>query len=144
MFGYARQRAASYQLEGQSLELSEGYLEDMPFAADSFDCVVCTLTLCSVASQQDALREVRRVLKPGGSFLFIEHVQDFTPGVRQKLQGMLDPLQQALADGCHLSRRTGNAIECAGFAAVTMRQFELDGGGLVAPHIWGTAVMPVA
>lgn len=113
----------------------------MPFADDSFDVAVSTLVLCSVASQERVLGEILRVLKPGGKFLFLEHVEAFEAGRRQSMQRLLDPLQYAWA-GCHFVRRTGDAIQKAGFADVQLQRWHLEGSGiiwLISPHVWGCA-----
>lgn len=77
--------------------------EDLPYDDASFDAVVSTWTLCSIAGVEAALAEVVRVLKPGGSFLFLEHGESHEPGVR-RWQRRLTPLQKRIADGCHLDR----------------------------------------
>ena len=94
--------------------------------------------LCSVPSVQRALAEVRRVLKPGGKFLFIEHV--VAPDTQLRLlQHLLNPLQQATADGCHLDRDTLSSIQSAGFATVDASRFAVPGLGLIGPHVAGIA-----
>ncbi|MGB0562318.1 MAG: class I SAM-dependent methyltransferase [Spirulinaceae cyanobacterium] len=77
--------------------------ETLPMAAASFDHVVSTWTLCSIAQVEQALAEIRRVLKPGGQFHFMEHGLSDRPAV-QTWQHRLTPLQKIIADGCHLDR----------------------------------------
>jgi len=110
----AEERAAR---SGYSWEFKRDDATALSFADNSFDVVVCSLTLCSVASVESAVSEVLRVLKPGGTFGFVEHVavtdQDgagLAPLVRRLSQSALDPLQQALAHGCHLRRDTPRII----------------------------------
>jgi ubiquinone/menaquinone biosynthesis C-methylase UbiE len=80
-----------------------------------FDAVVSTLVLCSVADPARCLAEIRRVLKPGGALVFIEHVAaEGNPG-RLKWQRRVEPVWRRLMDNCHLTRRTGEAIREAGF-----------------------------
>lgn len=74
----------------------------LPFDDASFDTVTASFTFCSVARPADALLEVRRVLRPGGRFLFHEHVRG--EGLRARLQDALAPLQVRLAGGCHPNR----------------------------------------
>lgn len=74
------------------VRLVEGVAETLPFQERSFDMVVATLVFCTVADPVVAAREIARVLKPGGRFLFLEHVRAATPG-RARLQDLLTPLQ---------------------------------------------------
>jgi len=107
----ARAQAAPGQVP---VTLVEGVAEDLPFASDRFDTVVTTFTLCSVADQARALAEARRVLKPGGLLLFLEHGRAPDAGV-QRWQARLEPLWKRLAGGCHLTRPVTAAVEAAGF-----------------------------
>jgi len=101
----------------------------------SFDCVVSTLVLCSVPSQREALAEIARVLRPGGRLLFIEHVGACDHGGVRRLQRLLEPLWKRLCGNCHLSRKTKEAMEEAGF------EFErLSRSRLAVP---GAALFPV-
>ncbi|KAJ6801197.1 methyltransferase-like protein 7A [Iris pallida] len=84
--------------------------EALPIEDNSVDAVIGTLVLCSVKDVGVALREVRRVLKPGGLYLFIEHVAAREGSLLRLMQSILDPLQQLLSDGCHLTRETGSLI----------------------------------
>ena len=88
--------------------------ESIPFAADSFDCVVSSLVFCSVPDVDRGLGELRRVLRPGGRLLMLEHVQ-----ARSKFGArLLDALQPAwtlISGGCHPNRDTVAAVERAGF-----------------------------
>ncbi|MDA0268279.1 MAG: class I SAM-dependent methyltransferase [Cyanobacteria bacterium] len=89
----------SYPLRGESLTLPD----------QSFDWVVSTWTLCSIANLDQALQEVRRVLKPGGKFIFIEHGLSPDPAL-QIWQNRLTPLQKRIADGCHLNRPIADIV----------------------------------
>ena len=88
--------------------------ERLPFDDASFDAVVCTMTLCSVASPADVLAELMRVLRPDGRFHFLEHVISTDPTVR-RWQMLLNPLQRVLACGCNYTRDTEASIREAGF-----------------------------
>ncbi|MEO0488400.1 MAG: class I SAM-dependent methyltransferase [Cyanobacteria bacterium J06659_2] len=77
--------------------------EALPMGDRSFDSVVSTWTLCSIANVEQALQEIHRVLKPSGRFFFIEHGLSPEPGV-QTWQNRLTPIQKIVADGCHINR----------------------------------------
>ncbi len=100
-------------------EIVGGVAENMPFADDSFDTVLITFTLCTVTDQAQSLSEVRRVLKPGGKLLYLEHGRAPDPGVH-KWQRRVEPYWKPLAGGCHLTRPIGSAIENAGFVTSHM------------------------
>ncbi len=101
--------------EGADVEVAEGVAEAIPLPDASVDTVVSTLVLCSVTSQAQALAEARRVLRPDGRLLFIEHVLADDPAVA-RWQRRLVPVCRCLAAGCDPSRDTAAAIEGAGFA----------------------------
>lgn len=108
--------------------------ERLPFACASVDVVISTLVLCSVADPAVVLAEVRRVLRPGGRFLFLEHVAA-PPGTRwRRWQQRLRPFCHACAGGCDPLRNTGATIVAAGFAEVALEEFALG-----FPHIVGQA-----
>lgn len=96
--------------------------ESLPFDDGEFDCVVSTLVLCSVQDPFRSLSEVRRVLRPGGALLFLEHVADADP---EKLawQRRIEPMWRRVAGNCHLQRKTCRTIEAAGF---TFRDLERE------------------
>ena len=94
--------------------LIEGSSEAIPLDTASVDTVVSTWTLCSIPDAVVALREMRRVLKPAGRFLFSEHGLAPDPGM-QRWQKWLDPSWTRLAGGCHLNRAISQLIEEAGF-----------------------------
>lgn len=96
------------------VHVENGTAEALPFADKSFDTVVCTFTLCSVCTPSKALSEARRVLKPGGRFLYCEHGLAPDPGVA-KWQRRIEPIWKRIAGGCHLTRPITSAIEAAGF-----------------------------
>ncbi|HEX5377267.1 MAG TPA: class I SAM-dependent methyltransferase [Phenylobacterium sp.] len=100
--------------EGMEVRVEDGTAEALPFEDKSFDTVVCTFTLCSVHTPAAALAEARRVLKPGGSFLFCEHGLAPDAGVA-KWQRRVEPVWKRLAGGCHLTRPVSKAVTDAGF-----------------------------
>ncbi|HEX4847661.1 MAG TPA: class I SAM-dependent methyltransferase [Novosphingobium sp.] len=100
--------------KGWQADVRQGFGEAIPFPDASFDCVVCTFTLCSVESQAQTLRELSRILRPGGRLLYAEHGRAPDPSV-QKWQGRIEPVWKKLAGGCHLTRPIGAPIADAGF-----------------------------
>src|SRR5690606_24951751 len=102
---------------------------------------VCTLVLCSVGAQQTALEEIKRVLKPGGKFIFIEHVGAEKGTKTRKFQEFIRPLWRFLADGCDPSRDTGEVLDQAAFSFLSCQSFTIKAPfGYQVPHIVGEAV----
>ena len=110
---------------GMDVELEQQSAERLPFARASFDCVLHTWTLCSIPDPSAALAEIRRVLKPGGELLFIEHGLSSDPAVA-RWQRRLTPLWRPLAGGCHLDRSI-DALMRDAFGAVEVDTFYLRG-----------------
>ena len=139
MKGYAMQNSQPLLKGGSSVRVAHGVAEALPFASKSVDAVVCTLTLCSVPTPEVALAEVQRVLKPGGQFLFLEHVKSETDEKLAAVQEYLNPQQVARADGCNLNRRTLQIIKAANFAALDAEYFELKDFYVLNPTVAGIA-----
>jgi len=95
--------------------VSAGEAGLLPFDAASFDTVVSTLVLCSVPDLARSLADIRRVLRPGGRLLFLEHVAADDRPDRLAWQRRLEPAWLLVSGNCHLTRRTGQAIRDAGF-----------------------------
>ena len=95
-------------------EFIEGSAEAIPLKDASVDTVVMTWTLCSIPDALRALRDMRRVLRPGGCLLFVEHGRAPDPHVVW-WQDRLTPVWKRLGGGCHLNRAIGTLIEGAGF-----------------------------
>lgn len=122
-----------------------GFAENMEGIADeSVAAVVCTLTLCSVHDMQAALTEIKRVLKPGGYFYFLEHVADETETWRNSLQRRFDNQWKYMSDGCSCCRETWTYINNAGFTSVWYEKFSLEQlpvmAYLMRPHLVGYAI----
>ncbi len=100
--------------DSRSVEFIEGSAERIPLEDASADTVVTTWTLCSIPAVLDALHEMRRVLRPAGHLLFVEHGQAPDPNVRW-WQDRLTPLWRRIGGGCHLNRAIRALIEGAGF-----------------------------
>ena|SRR5579859_6225159 len=124
---------------GIPVQLREGHADRLDVADNSIDAVVGTLVLCSVPDQQHVLQEIRRVLKPGGRFVFIEHVAARRETGLRRRQQFVRPLWSLLADGCHPDRETWAAIDNAGFSDVQLEHFRIP-MPIVGPHIAGYAV----
>jgi ubiquinone/menaquinone biosynthesis C-methylase UbiE len=124
---------------GLPVDLRSGTAERIPADDNSMDAVVSTLVLCSVADPEIVLREVHRVLKPGGRFLFLEHVAAPPGTFLRRVQTFILPFWKLIGDGCNPNRDTGPAIEHARFSEVTYENFRLPLGP-VAPQIVGVAV----
>lgn len=105
------------------VELVRASATAIPFADASFDCVVSNWTLCSLANLPDALREIRRVLKPGGRFLFLEHGRAEDPRLWRR-QRRWNPLHSFFAGGCRLDVPIDAAIREAGFGIEQLVRYE--------------------
>lgn len=136
MFPYAQREA---QRLGKEIELRAGESEHLDIPTASMDAVVSTLVLCSVRDPQKTLQEIIRVLKPGGQFVFVEHVAAPRNTRLRRVQGFVRPVWQLWADGCQTDRETWTVIEKAGFDQVQIEHFQID-APLVSPHIAGFAV----
>jgi ubiquinone/menaquinone biosynthesis C-methylase UbiE len=97
------------------IETRAAAADALPFDDATFDVVVSTLVLCSVPDVARTLAEVRRVLRPGGRLLFLEHVAADDRPDRLVWQRRLEPLWMRVSGNCHLTRRTGESIRAAGF-----------------------------
>jgi SAM-dependent methyltransferase len=137
MHPFLREQLAGRTIDG---DLRTAPAEDTGLPAASADVVISTLVLCSVPALDATLAELRRILRPGGRLLFIEHVAAPRDTWLYTLQRGIRPVWSRLADGCHPDRDTGAALERAGFSSVAVDAFE-TGLPVVSPHIVGTAVV---
>ena len=103
---------------------------------DSFDSALVTFSLCTIPDPALALSEVRRVLKPGASLHFLEHGLAPDPGVA-RWQHRLDPVQQRVFGGCHLSRDVPGLVEAAGFGMAELRAEYQPGPRVAHPWTYG-------
>jgi len=114
-------------------------------ADNSQDFIISTLVLCSVPNVRQTLSEIKRVLKPKGKFIFIEHVVDTENTFRKVIQKTMPYTPwRYFSDGCDPSRDIATDINQAGFSSVALTQYKQQGAGIIMsvnrPHIFGTAV----
>lgn len=112
------------------IHLTPSPAEHLPFADGTFDAVLVTFVFCSVDDPLQGLREMQRVLKPGGVLLLFEHVRSRTRGWA-RLQDALTPLQKRVAGNCHLNRNTNDIVHSLGFTIDT----EEWSGGTIHPTV---------
>ncbi|TLS37026.1 class I SAM-dependent methyltransferase [Pseudalkalibacillus caeni] len=104
------------------VEIVQSHAEQLPFPENHFDSVVVTLVLCSVEDPVQVLQEIKRVLKPTGTLLVLEHIKMEQP-VYAGLQDMLTPVWKHLADGCHLNRKTDILLKENGFEILSRKEY---------------------
>ena len=121
------------------VEITRLSAEQLPYDSHSFDCAVSTWTLCTIPDPGRALQEVRRVLKPAGRFLFLEHGRSDDARTAD-WQDRLNPLQNVIGCGCNLNRRIDHLISQAGFNNVQRDRFVMEG----VPRIGGELYCGVA
>jgi len=113
--------------------------ESIPLPDASFDFAVCTLVLCTVSDPAQALSELRRLLKPGGQLLFLEHVRSDDPMIA-RWQDRFHPLWLRIGHGCHCNRSTLDSIHAAGFEVTVLERGRMPKAfALVKPMIVGAA-----
>jgi ubiquinone/menaquinone biosynthesis C-methylase UbiE len=122
------------------VEITQQSAEQLPYDDRTFDCMVSTWTLCTIRDPVRALKEVRRVLRPGGRFLFLEHGRSDD----QKIacwQDRLNPVQNIIGCGCNLNRRIDNLIAQAGLNITQLDRFAMQGVPRLGGEMYrGTAV----
>lgn len=124
------------------IRVVDGTAEALPAEDSTFDTVVATLVLCTVAGLAGALAEIRRVLRPGGMLRFYEHVRADAARLA-RWQDRLERPWGWLAGGCHPNRNTAAAITAAGFRVVELERFDLQAmPPPVRPHVLGIAQRP--
>jgi ubiquinone/menaquinone biosynthesis C-methylase UbiE len=121
------------------VEIVAGSAESIPFPDESFDAAVVTFVFCSVDDPRVALGEVRRVLKPGGKLVILEHVR--SDGRLARWQDRFTPLHRRIAGNCHLNRNTLAAVAAAGFDPGGVNKARIPGSHpLVRSGIQGVAI----
>lgn len=134
-------RLAEKRIQRSSIEVEVYQLsaEGLPMPDHSFDTVVSTWTLCSIQHLDKALQEIRRVLKPKGQFLFLEHGLSPDPSI-QRWQNRLNPLQKRIGDGCQLTCSFDTLIPAQGFELIQLKIFSIPS----LPEMMGTMYQGIA
>ena len=115
--------------------------ERLPYDEGGFDCVVSTWTLCTIPDPLQALREIRRVLKPAGRFLFLEHGRSKNARTAA-WQDRLNPIQQVIGCGCNLNRRIDRLIGQAGLEIVQLDRLVMEGVPRIAGELYRGIATP--
>lgn len=124
-------------LANVKVEVVDARAERLPFPDDSFDTVVSTLVLCTVEDPDRVLAEIRRVLRPKGAFLFLEH--GGATGRRGEWQRRVEPVWTKLAGGCRLTRSAEHLVEDAGFEIEEFERLEPRAPRILYPFTMGVA-----
>lgn len=133
---------AAHSSVARTVDLVSWSAEHIESESRSFDAVVCTLVLCSVTDVKQSLDEIRRVLRPQGKLVFLEHVAAEDPS-RFAWQRRAEPLWKLVAGNCHLCRETARSIEEAGFRFDRItRESARKALPIVRPTIRGVALAP--
>jgi SAM-dependent methyltransferase len=130
----ARIAAAHFPVQRTALRADGG----LPFDAGRFDTVVTTWTLCSIPDPGAALAEMRRVLKPGGRYVFVEHGRAQRESTA-RWQERINPLWRRIMDGCNIDRRIDGLVEDSGFELTSLDRFRGPGPGFVGQMYRGVA-----
>jgi SAM-dependent methyltransferase len=132
--------SAAARRRGVDLDLRASGAERTGIADASVDAVVSTLVLCTVPDQAAALREIVRILRPGGRLVFVEHVRAGRGGYAAVQRFLAGPWRR-LFDGCDVRRDTERALRTAGFAEVAVERYRMPSAFLpINPQIAGVAV----
>jgi len=136
MHSYLEQEVQKVGLN--QIDIKSGSAEHINVEDNSVDAVVSTYVLCSVSNLAATVQEIRRVLKPGGRFLFVEHIAAECGSWQRRIQGSIEPIWKTVFDGCRPNRETWLVLEQAGFENLNYQQFQVP-FPIVSPHISGVA-----
>jgi ubiquinone/menaquinone biosynthesis C-methylase UbiE len=135
-YSYIRREAAKAGLRSIIIRKTSDSI--IPISDNSVDTVVSTLVLCTVPSLDYTISEIYRILKPGGKFIFLEHVAAPKGSLMRAFQTVIKPFWKIVADGCNPDRETLEAIQNAGFSEINSESFKIF-NTFVSPHIAGVA-----
>ncbi len=131
MNAFAKKRISNSNITVEQLMLSS---ENLSILNNTFDSVVSTFTLCSIANVGQALQEIYSILKPGGKFFFLEHGLSDKPNI-QVWQNRLTPIQKVIGDGCHLNRNIRELLE-EQFDEVELKEFTPEKMSDIIAHLY--------
>jgi len=136
-------RKRAKQRNDITVEIQRATVEKLPFPDNSFDFVVCTFLLCSVFDPQDSLSEILRVLKSGGKYVFLEHVENTENNLAYKWQKRIEPIWKFVSGNCHITRNTAYEIDTSGFKILDLNTEYIAGApSIINPFIRGVAQKP--
>jgi SAM-dependent methyltransferase len=122
------------------LNIQKLQAELLPYENSTFDTVVSTYTMCSIAKLEDAMKEIKRVLKKEGSFIFSEHGRSPDKNI-YKWQKRLNPIQKRIGGGCHLDINIPEVIKNADFKISAIDSMYIPGPKFLSYHYWGSAII---
>jgi ubiquinone/menaquinone biosynthesis C-methylase UbiE len=132
---------AAGRAQGLDYELRAISAEQLELPDNSVDAVVCTLVLCTIPNPDRVVAEIRRVLKPGAKFFFIEHVAADRGTTLRKVQDVLVRPWRWVFEGCHTNRETADLLSAAGFSHVEIERFKSEKmPPVIVPQIAGVAI----
>lgn len=135
---YLKKQVGNYRLSNATV--TGGTAEQIESDDETFDYVVATLVCCSVTNLKASLREIRRVLRPGGGLVFLEHVAAADGTSRRRWQNLINPVWKTFMGNCHLNRETEQAIVTEGFEIIQIeRESMRKAPPIVRPTIRGIA-----
>ena len=141
MTARAALRVEALRARGVEAVFAAAVAEALPLPDASVDAVLCAFVLCSVSDPARALAEVRRVLRPGGRLLLLEHVRGPRGSLLARVQDRVDPLWRHVAAGCSVTRDTRALVRAAGFVDTGLRDRWMGNFPLCAYHLVGTATV---
>lgn len=137
----ARALQSRVAARGAASAVVESAAEDAPFDSDSFDTVVSTMVLCTVADPLAVLREIKRILRPDGQLLFMEHVRSDDPKTAG-WQDRLQPVWKPFALGCHCNRDLLGHLDANSWAIASLERFEWRGMPFVVKPVVAGMLRP--
>ncbi|AOP33208.1 hypothetical protein A0128_04675 [Leptospira tipperaryensis] len=133
-----KKNSEKYSIKTELMNLSA---EKLPFSDSSVDAVVCSLVLCTVEKPDQVLKEIKRVLKKGGKFVFLEHVAAEHGSWIQWIQKTVFRPWLWFFEGCHLNRDTYHTLQSANFSSLKIEKHSLSTIFLpIRPHVYGIAI----